>query len=100
MQVDLVLGGHVHRTQVRTSRDLAPGSSDGIPLIACGTTTSRRGRGPEEGLNSLNVVRVRPRDVEVRPHVLQVGASDFEPVDPIVLPRGRVVAVASGGREP
>jgi 3',5'-cyclic AMP phosphodiesterase CpdA len=100
MQVDLVLGGHVHRAQARTSRDLAPGSSDGIPLIACGTTTSRRGRGREKGLNSLNVVRVRPRDVEVRPHVLEAGASDFEPVDPIVLPRGRVVAVASGGREP
>jgi hypothetical protein len=38
--------------------------------------------------------------VEVRPHVLERGATDFEPADPIILPRGRAVEVASGGRRP
>jgi 3',5'-cyclic AMP phosphodiesterase CpdA len=100
MRVDFVLGGHVHRTHVRTSSDVAPGSSEEIPLIACGTATSRRGRGPERGLNSLNVVAVRTREVEVRPHVLEEGASDFEPVDAIVLPRIRLAEMASGGGNP
>jgi 3',5'-cyclic AMP phosphodiesterase CpdA len=88
MRVDLVLGGHVHRTHVRTSRDIVADAPTAIPLIACGTTTSRRGRGPERGLNSLNVVRVQAREIEVRPHVLREGAPDFEFADPIVLPRG------------
>jgi len=58
MGVELILGGHVHRTYLSTSRALVEGPGEGIPLVACGTTTSRRGRGSEEGLNSLNVVRI------------------------------------------
>ncbi|HET9948602.1 MAG TPA: metallophosphoesterase, partial [Longimicrobiales bacterium] len=49
MGVDLLLGGHVHQTHITTSRALLPGEGPGIPLVACGTTTSRRGRGPEAG---------------------------------------------------
>jgi hypothetical protein len=95
--VDLVLGGHLHQTQVRTSGELLPGGDGpGIPLIACGTTTSRRGRGPEAGANSLNVVRVTQEKVEVRPHLLRPGGRDFEPVDAIVIRRNRV---PRGGRE-
>ena len=47
MEVDLVLGGHVHQTHLTTSRALVPGGAPGIPLVACGTTASSRGRGPE-----------------------------------------------------
>ena len=65
MRVDLVLGGHIHQTQVRTSRDLVEGRGPGIPLVACGTTTSSRGRGPEAGLNTLNVVRLEAGAVRV-----------------------------------
>jgi 3',5'-cyclic AMP phosphodiesterase CpdA len=89
MKVDFVLGGHVHQTHVTTSGRLAKGDGRiGIPLIACGTTTSWRGRGPEAHLNSLNVVRVRADEVEVVPHVLQEGGAVFEPVDSIVFKRG------------
>lgn len=88
MEVDFVLGGHIHQTHINTSHDVVPDEAlPGLPLIACGTTTSRRGRGPEVGINSLNVVRVGPQEVEVVPHVLGAGASDFEPVDPVLLPR-------------
>jgi 3',5'-cyclic AMP phosphodiesterase CpdA len=100
MRVDIVLGGHVHRTLVRTSRDLVSGSTGGIPLVACGTTTSRRGRGPEHGINSLNVVRVGSREVEVLPYLLREEAEDFEPTDPIVLARSRGTQVAAEGRTP
>jgi len=69
--VDLVLGGHVHQTHISTSTDLCGATTGpGIPLVACGTTTSRRGRGSEAGGNSLNVIRVRQDGVEVLPHRL------------------------------
>ncbi|GMV05145.1 MAG: transcriptional regulator [Gemmatimonadota bacterium] len=77
MGVDLVLGGHVHRTHLADSRALVPGSGPGIPLVACGTTASRRGRGPESGLNSLNVVRVGGEAVEVETRLYDAGADAF-----------------------
>ncbi len=54
MGVDFVLGGHIHQTHINTSRDIVADDDGlpGVPLIACGTTTSRRGRGPEAGINS------------------------------------------------
>ena len=96
MKVDFVLGGHVHQTHVTTSSNLL-GDRDrpGVPLIACGTTTSWRGRGAEDGLNSLNVVRVAPRAIEIVPHVMNDGGSAFVPQEPILLPR-RERAEASG----
>jgi len=102
MGVDFVLGGHVHQTHVTTSRDLlGDGSRREVPLIACGTTTSRRGRGPEADLNSLNVVRVRAHQIEVVPHLFGRGAAAFEPLDPIVFARsssaGTSGAHAAGG---
>lgn len=65
MGVDLILGGHVHQTHLGTSRALVEGDGPGIPLVACGTTTSSRGRGPEAGVNTLNVVRVAEGEVRV-----------------------------------
>lgn len=88
MGVDLVLGGHVHQTHVTTSSDLLGARSEpGIPLIACGTTTSWRGRGAERHHNSLNVVRVRDDEVEVVPHILEDEGSSFDAQPAIVLPR-------------
>lgn len=78
MGVDLVLGGHVHRSLVTSSRDVVPGEGPGIPLVACGTTASSRGRGPEVGRNALNVVRIGPGWVEVEPHLLD-GTGTFVP---------------------
>ena len=90
MEVDFVLGGHVHQTHISTSSDLIDGGGQrGIPLIACGTTTSWRGRGPEDDLNSLNLVRVHTDELEVVPYLLAAGAGAFEPLDPIVFRRGR-----------
>ena len=99
MHVDMVLGGHVHRTHVHTSRALVPGVPEGIPLIACGTTTSRRGRGPEAGANSLNVVRVLPDEIEIRPHLLTADDEDFRPLEPIVFQRSGAPEVALRRRE-
>ena len=97
MGVDLVLGGHVHHTHVMTSRALLPDRpGPGVPLIACGTTTSGRGRGDQIGVNSLNVIRVADREIEVVPHLLALGAQQFMPVDPIVIPRHRAQGAPVG----
>jgi hypothetical protein len=67
-----------------------------VPIVACGTTTSRRGRGGEVGVNSLNVIRVAEREIEVVPHLLQAGSRDFTPVDAIVIPRHRAQGAPVG----
>jgi len=87
MGADLVLGGHVHQTHLSTSEALLGSDGRGLPIVACGTTTSWRGRGPEARLNSLNVVRVGPKDIEVVPHLMTEGGDRFEPRDPVVFAR-------------
>lgn len=88
MGVDLVLGGHVHQIHVSTSRDLLPDrEAPGVPLVACGTTTSRRGRGAEEGWQSLHVIRVDEASVEVTPHRLGPDAADFQADGVVSFPR-------------
>ena len=94
MRVDVVLGGHVHQTHLTTSRDRVPGTGPGIPLVACGTTASARGRGPEAGRNSLNVVRLGPHEIEVTPHFHSAERGAFLAESPRTFPR------PSTGRSP
>ncbi len=100
MEVDLVLGGHVHQTHVTTSRALVRGDGPGIPLVACGTTTSSRGRGVEADQNTLTVVRLERDVVEVTPHRLDPRSARFLPVETRTLPRpsGSTARAAGGGR--
>ena len=58
MEVDLVLSGHLHRAYVGNTLDVHPRErqSEGIVVVQCGTSTSRRGRGYEREKNSFNVV--------------------------------------------
>jgi len=82
-----VLGGHVHQTHLSTSRTVVRGSGPGVPVLACGTSTSRRGRGPETERNGLNVVRVTSESVEVTPYLRRPDGADFEPDATVVMPR-------------
>ena len=94
--VDVVLGGHVHQVHVTTSRDLlTEREGPGVPVVACGTTTSRRGRGPEAGLNSLQVVRLSGSAVEVTPYHLDSGTTAFEKGTTLSFPRPRVADTAA-----
>lgn len=52
--VDLVLAGHVHVAAV----GLAPDCERKLWLIHSGTSTSRRGRGGEQGRNTCNLITV------------------------------------------
>jgi len=95
MGVDLLLGGHVHQTRVIPPGDQRTGVR--FPLISCGTTTSRRGRGAETDRNTLNVVEVEGTELRVRPHRYAPERSAFEPVDAVVLPRrSRVLGFGAG----
>jgi 3',5'-cyclic AMP phosphodiesterase CpdA len=88
MGVDLILGGHIHQTHLTTSRALLPGGDGpGIPLVRCGTTASRRGRGAEAGRNSFNLVRVTEHEVVVVPHLSLPGRDRFEAEDATAFPR-------------
>jgi len=87
MDVDVVLSGHLHRTQVAMSRDVLPGESSGIPLITAGTATSRRGRGEERGINTVNVLDVMEHQIRVTPHLLENNEQAFEALDAISVMR-------------
>jgi len=79
MGVDVILGGHVHQTHLSSSLDLSPDERPGVPLVACGTTASRRGRGVESQRNSLALVRVAPGEVRVTSYFFESGSGAFEP---------------------
>ena len=87
MEVDVVLSGHLHRMQVAMSRDVVPGKNLGVPLITAGTATSRRGRGEEEGTNSVNVLDVTEDQIKVTPYLLRNSEQVFEALEPISLMR-------------
>lgn len=97
MGVDLILGGHVHQTHLSTSRDLIPGPGPGIPVVACGTTASRRGRGAEAGANTLNVVRLDAASVHVETHRLEPGTG-FTRVGERSFPRPSAAALSPEAR--
>lgn len=91
MDVDVVLGGHVHQLHVRTSADAPGGRSetpDGrpLPFVACGTTLSSRGRGPEASWNGLTVLRLSPAEIRVTPHSRAPDASEFEALEDMTFP--------------
>ncbi len=75
-RADLVLSGHVHRTWFATSADEA-----GVPLVHAGTASSSRGRPPEAGANSLNLIRFGKQDIEVTPYLFSGKHGRFLPAE-------------------
>jgi 3',5'-cyclic AMP phosphodiesterase CpdA len=65
--VDLILGGHLHRSYIGNTLDFYPGKhrQRGIIIVQSGTTTSRRGRGREQQKNSFNVIQVQSTTVDI-----------------------------------
>lgn len=89
MKVELILGGHLHRSYVGSSLDAYP-QEDGTPSIIIahtGTTASLRGRGKERGRNSLNLIQISPRDVVILPHILLREEGIFHPTGTHTFPR-------------
>lgn len=89
LHVDLILGGHLHRSYIGNTLDLYAGRhrDRGVIIVQSGTTTSRRGRGREREKNSLNILRIGPEMLHVT-HYLHFHESDgFEPVSRHTFPR-------------
>jgi 3',5'-cyclic AMP phosphodiesterase CpdA len=90
MGVELILGGHLHRSYVSDSHDVRPGAArePGIVIAHCGTTTSWRGRARERLANSFNLVRVSGEHLEITRHIYHDGMDGFAPVARHLFPRG------------
>jgi len=71
--VELVLSGHAHfACQAPVGAAL---------LVQAGTASSSRGRGPEQGCNTVNVVRLEPEQAEVVVYLYSEDAERFLPVE-------------------
>ena len=87
--VELILGGHLHRSYTASSHDAvaASDSSTGILIVECGTSTSSRGRGRERGKNSLNVIQIDDCTATVTHWLFSEAASNFAPASRHTFPR-------------
>lgn len=77
--VDLVLSGHIHRSHLGRSRRETGDRRHGVPVVTAGTASSSRGRGPERGRNSINLVRVQKSSLEVMVYLYCEDSGCFMP---------------------
>ena len=89
MGVELIFGGHLHRTYIGNSLDVHPGRDreHGILIVQSGTTTSGRGRAREIAKNSFNVVRIGGEHLEVTHYMYFEDIDGFAPVSMHAFPR-------------
>lgn len=89
-EVDLIMGGHLHRSYIGNTLDFYPGvhRERGIVIVQSGTSTSRRGRGRECEKNTLNLIDIGPDTMEIT-HFLYFDAdAGFIPNSRHLFPRG------------
>ena len=89
MEVELILGGHLHRAYIGNSLDVYPGADreHGIVIVQSGTTSSRRGRAREQAKNSFNVVRLAHDHLEITHFMHFEDRGGFAPVSMHAFPR-------------
>ena len=87
--VEMILGGHLHRAYIGNSLNFYPGQhrDRGIVIVHCGTTTSRRGRGPESEKNSFNVIDIQPETMTVTHYMHFDERRTFAPLSRHQFPR-------------
>jgi len=92
LNVDMILGGHLHRAYIGNSLDFYPGlhRDRGIIIAQCGTTTSRRGRGREREKNSLNQIEIGKSSIAITHYVYFHESGVFEAVSQHSFRRGSV----------
>jgi 3',5'-cyclic AMP phosphodiesterase CpdA len=89
MQVDLILGGHLHRAFIGSSLDAFPQTGEARRMVIAhsGTTTSIRGRARERGRNSLVLIRIGEGELSIIPHLLHRARGEFLPTGTHTFPR-------------
>lgn len=87
--VEMILGGHLHRSYIGNSLDFFPGNhrDRGIIIVQCGTTTSSRGRGRERNENTFNLIEVASRTLTVVHYIYFEARGEFAPLSQHVFPR-------------
>ena len=86
--VDLVLSGHIHRAHLGWGRCASSGDREGgVPVVTAGTSSSSRGREPETGRNSVNLVRVHESSLEVTVYLYSEDSGCFAPAESRRYPR-------------
>ncbi len=89
LDVELILGGHLHRAYIGNSLDFYPGDhrDQGIIIIQSGTTTSRRGRGREREKNSFNLIQIDSDSIVVTHYMFFDERDKFLPFSRHLFPR-------------
>lgn len=89
LDVDLILGGHLHRAYIGNSLDVYPGydRDQGIIIVQAGTATSRRGRAREREKNSFNLMRIGEELIRITHYMYFDEAGGFAPVSRHIFPR-------------
>lgn len=89
MNLDLVLGGHLHRAYIGNSLDVIAGEERRHPvvIVQSGTTSSSRGRARERLRCSFNILRVDSSTIEVAHRHYDQGADSFRPTGVHIFPR-------------
>ncbi len=88
--VDMILGGHLHRAYIGNTLDVFPGRhrERGIVIVQSGTSTSRRGRGREREKNSFNVIDIDSATMQITHYLYFDADAGFVPSSRHVFPRG------------
>ncbi len=93
--VDLILAGHIHRSHLGWGqcdpesydgdaavtdpyRSMPLVGKGGVPVVIAGTASSARGRGPERGRNSVNVIELTESEIEAAVYLYSDESGAFE----------------------
>lgn len=87
--VEMILGGHLHRSYIGNSLDFFPGNhrDRGIIIVQCGTTTSSRGRGRERDENTFNLIEAGEGTLSVTHYMFFEERGEFAPLSRHIFPR-------------
>lgn len=88
-KVEMILGGHLHRSYVGNSLNFYPGHhrDRGVIIVQCGTTTSNRGIGSEREENTLNIIEASNDTLLVRHYLYFEAADQFRVISEHKFPR-------------
>ncbi|QDV85145.1 metallophosphoesterase family protein [Planctomycetes bacterium TBK1r] len=88
--VELILGGHLHRSYIGNTLDFYPaaGRDHGIVIVQSGTSTSRRGRGREREKNTFNEIDLSQHAIRVTHHIYDDDTGIFAPLSRHEFARG------------
>jgi 3',5'-cyclic AMP phosphodiesterase CpdA len=98
-KVEMILGGHLHRSYIGNSLDFYPGHhlERGVIIVQCGTTTSSRGKGRERDENTFNLIEASADTLTVTHYLYFEEADMFAAISKHIFPRqGRTFDSGSG----